>query len=110
MKKIYLLLSVCFCYLISCNRNSITSKRKATMMAIVNAIEENDTSQLFKLVDTSIIFNTIGKDGFKYNVNSLKTIFDKEKISVNKDDFLPVNLHSGADAFQVNIPLNEELF
>lgn len=110
MNKAHFFLTIFCCYLISCSQPSITDKRKDTMMEIVNAIIKNDTTKLFTLVDTSIIFNTTGKDEFMYNVNSLNIIFLKENMKLDKNDFMPVNLNNGADAYEVIIPLMNSSF
>ena len=109
MKKKYFFLVILSCYFISC-KPSIDDKRKATMTEIVNAIIKNDTLKVFRLVDTSIIFNTTGKDGFMYNINSLNIAFSKEQIKVNKNDFLPVDFHNGSESYKVTFPLKKSYF
>lgn len=110
MKKTYFFLGILCCYFINCSQPSIDDKRKTTMMEIVNAIIKDDTSKVFRLVDTSGIFRTNGRDEFMYNINSLNIAFSKEQIQVNKNAFLLVDFHNGSESYKVTFSLTRSYF
>ncbi len=73
---------------LGCSQPSINDKRKTTMVEIVNAIINNDTTKVFRLVDTSFCFEINSKDAFMANIHSLNATLSKEQIHIIPNDFL----------------------
>jgi hypothetical protein len=91
MKKAYYFAPVLFCYLMSCGQSSIEKNREATMMKVVNAIINNDTSEVFRLVDTSFCFQINSKEGFMGYIQTLRNALLKEGIHSSPNKFIPIN-------------------
>lgn len=109
MKKTYFLLLTLFCYFISCSQSSIENKRQATINEIINAIAQNDTFKIFKLVDTSFCFDLNGKEGFMHNIHSLNAAFTKEQLEISKTNFLK-EAKNGDETYKITFPLKHSTY
>jgi hypothetical protein len=68
--------------LMACSQNSLQSKRKITMLLITKCIIENDTTQLYNLIDT-----TFDKEGLDFDISFLHRQFIKRKITIHENSF-----------------------
>ncbi|HUZ61575.1 MAG TPA: hypothetical protein VMU83_22550 [Hanamia sp.] len=91
MKKVYYFLPILFCYLMSCGQKSIDTKRENTMMKVVNAIIKNDTSEVFRVVDTSFCFQINSKEGFMGYLQTLREALLREGIHTCPRKFISID-------------------
>ena len=88
INKLIVVLAFISFALSACSQNSLLDRRKATMLLITDCIRQNDTLQLWKLIDTSF-----DKERLNFDIAFLHRQFVKHNPSICKDDFkiLPID-------------------
>lgn len=66
----------------SCSQNSVETRQKETMLKIIDGIRNNDTTVLYKLVNTKLY-----KEQFDYDVKFLNKEIPNAKSPIRKNDF-----------------------
>ena len=82
INKLMIMLVLLAAGLSGCSQNALQERRKGTMLLITDCIQQNDTVQLWKLIDTSF-----DKEGLTYDISFLHRQFVKIKAVVGKNDF-----------------------
>jgi len=81
------------------------------MNEIMNAIIQNDTNKVFKLVDTSYCFDIRSKEGFMFTLQSLNQVLSKEKRQIiDNKNYLPIKKNDWNEMYKTVFSLNNSDF
>ncbi len=66
-----------------CSQPTLEEKRKLTILNVVDLIKKNDTTALFKIIDTAHVYKAFGKENYFNSINKIHKKFSSNQILDN---------------------------